>query len=92
MTGRQKMIVGWACLLLVPVLLVAALFAVMEAYALMQPGPEDAITLSRFVWELNQAWPVFLPLTCYLAGGIQWGFLVHILWRWSPEDPSDRRG
>lgn len=81
MTGRRKMVIGWTALLLGW----AAIFAVMEGYALTH---DDAITLSRFVWEISAAWPPII----FLAG-MTVGILVsHFWWRWNPEDTNDHRG
>lgn len=89
MSGRRKMVIGWTVLLVGTAVVWLAAFAVMEGWGLTH---DDAITLSRYVWEINRAWPLFLPLVAYIGGGMQWGFLVHILWRWNPEDQKDHRG
>ncbi len=84
MTGRQKMIVGWTALILVNIVI----FAILESYALSRSDPDGGITLSRYVWELSQAWP---PIVFLL--GMLTGILVsHFWWRWNPEDKTDRRG
>lgn len=89
MTGRKKMIIGWSILLVgLPAIGLAA-FVVMEGHGLTH---DDSITLSRFMWETQQAWPLFFPLIGYVLGAIQWGFTVHILWRWDPTNPNDHRG
>lgn len=81
MTGRQKMIIGWSTLI-VGWLIV---FAIMEGYALTH---DDAITLSRFVFEISNAWPPVIFLL-----GLTVGILVaHFWWRWNPTDLRDRRG
>ena len=73
MTVRKKMIIGWTVLGLAWV----AVFAAMEGYALTH---DDAITLSRFVWEISAAWPP-LPFVCgFIAGFLcchfWWGGIV----------------
>lgn len=85
MTGRTKMKIGWTVLILGTVLVWAIAFSLMEGYGIEH---EDAITLSRYTWEAQHAWPLFFPLVAYVLGALQWGFTVHILWRWDPEGLS----
>lgn len=84
MTGRQKMIAGWTVLIAGAVVI----FIAMEGYALMQPTPDDGITLSRYVWEISQAWPPIIFVVGWLCGLLT----SHFWWRWNPEDGHDHRG
>ncbi len=84
MTGRQKMVIAWTALILVNILI----FAILEGYALSRPDPDGGITLSRYLWEAAKAWP---PLV-FLMGMVTGGLVVHLFWRWDPEDKTDRRG
>jgi hypothetical protein len=54
------------------------LFAVFEGYALTHA---DALTLSRYLWEINQAWPPFGVILGMLWGGL----VVHLFWHWLPD-------
>jgi hypothetical protein len=51
-------------------------FAVLEGFALAFNGT----TLSRYSWEINQAWPLFFPLICLIFGVV----ITHFCWHWSP--------
>ena len=51
-------------------------FAVLEGLALATGGT----TLSRYVWEVNQDWPLFIPLGCMVFGVV----ICHFLWHWIP--------
>jgi hypothetical protein len=89
MTGRQKMRIGWTVLAAGTAVVWIVAFTIMEGYGLTH---DDAITLSRYTWEAQRSWPLLFPLMFYLAGALQWGFAVHILWRWNPENANDKRG
>lgn len=78
------MVAGWTALIVGAV----AIFVVMESYALMRPDPDDGITLSRYVWEISQAWPPVI----FILGWISGLLTSHFWWRWSPEDSHDHRG
>lgn len=56
-------------------LLNIVLFAVFEGYALTH---KDAITLSSFLVEINQAWPPFGVIMGMFWGGL----VVHLFWHW----------
>jgi len=53
-------------------------FAVLERYALNHPERQN--TLSRFVWQCGQKW----PLTLVLFGTLFGGLAVHFFWNWCP--------
>ncbi|MCC6775620.1 MAG: hypothetical protein IT537_03130 [Hyphomicrobiales bacterium] len=71
MTGRNRMIVAWSVLGLAWVVVAAPL----ELYGLIQEDPDAAITLSRFVWEVSNAWP---PVV--FMAGLTIGILVPHFW------------
>ena len=52
------------------------MFAVIEGVALAWGDT----TLSRFVWEVSQQW----PLVPVLYGMVLGGLAVHFWWHWSP--------
>jgi len=89
MTGRRKMIIGWTVFLVGGGVMQLIIFSIMESWGLTH---DDAITLSRFVWEVSQAWPPIVPIFWFNFGGIIYGFIVHIWWRWDPRNPNDRGG
>lgn len=86
MTRRASRIFWTVLLLGVPILVVVA-FAIGETLSW-----SEGETLSRYSWNLHVSWPPFWPIVTYITGSVQWGFLVHVLWHWNPEDPNDRRG
>ena len=51
-------------------------FAVLEGLALAL----NDTTLSRYTWEVNQAWPLFIPLICLVFGVV----ICHLCWHWIP--------
>lgn len=53
-------------------------FAIFETYALKHP--ERMNTLSRFVWNIGQAWPLSLVVFGMVFGGLA----VHFFWNWCP--------
>ena len=63
-------------------LFVAALLLGVEAFALIT----GRLTLSRFVWETSEAWPLFI----YLMGFVNGGLAVHFFWHWDPK--TTKRG
>lgn len=89
MTGRRKLQIGWTILIVGTVVLWVVAFGIMEGYGLTH---DDAVTLSRYTWEAQRAWPLLFPLVAYVLGALQWGFMVHILWHWDPEETKDHRG
>jgi len=93
MTNRHKSQIVWTLLLVGPILTWVIGFAVFEFLGLTNEDAADGwITLSRYSWEISQSWPLFFPIVFYLIGSIQWGFAVHVLWRWNPNDPNDHKG
>lgn len=73
MTGRSKMIVTYSAL----VFAWLTLLSILEGYALMQAGPDDAITISRFMFTLGNNWP---PIVFLL--GLTFGVLTEHFWRY----------
>lgn len=59
-------------------LVIVVSFIVLEAYAFRHPTRQN--TLSRFMWELGQKW----PLTLVLFGALFGGLAVHFFWNWCP--------
>jgi hypothetical protein len=53
-----------------------------EAFTLLT----DRLTLSRFIWETGEAWPLFI----YLLGFVNGGLAVHFFWHWDPK--TTKRG
>jgi hypothetical protein len=51
-------------------------FVILEGLALAF----NDTTLSRYSWEINQAWPLFFPLVALVFGV----FITHVCWHWSP--------
>lgn len=90
MTGRRRFYIAWTVLIGATALLWVVGGGILEGWALAKG--DEATTFSRYVWEINQSWPLLIPIVCYLIGGIQWGFTVHVLWRWNPQDAHDHRG
>lgn len=84
MTGKQKMRIAWTAMILVNIVV----FAVLETYALSRGNPDDGLTLSRYVYDITQAW----PLAIFLLGLLSGGLAVHFWWHWDPANPGDRRG
>ncbi len=78
------MMIAWTALVIANIVI----FAILEGYALSRSDSDAGITLSRYLWEASKAWP---PLT-FLFGALIGGLVVHILWRWNPEDKQDNRG
>ena len=64
----------WAILLVTFVVLVIAF----EAFALLT----DRLTLSRFIFEISEAWPLFIFLCGFVTGGLA----VHFWWWWHPRE------
>jgi hypothetical protein len=60
----------------------AAVLLGVEAFTLLT----DRLTLSRFVWETSEAWPLFI----YLMGFVNGGLAVHFFWHWDPK--TTKRG
>ena len=56
---------------------VVAFFGILESMAFNHEG---GLTLSRFIYNANQAW----PLTGVFIGMIFGGLLVHFFWNWDP--------
>jgi hypothetical protein len=59
-------------------LAIAVSFAVLERYAFDHPNREN--TLSRFIWQVGQAWPLSLVLFGLIAGSLA----THFYWNWCP--------
>jgi len=57
---------------------IGASFSVLEALAFRHPTRLN--TLSRFIWEVGQVWPLSLVLYGMLFGGLA----VHFFWNWCP--------
>lgn len=57
---------------------IVASFAVFEGYALRHHDRKG--TLSWFMWNLGQRWPLSLVLFGMLFGGLA----VHFYWQWCP--------
>jgi hypothetical protein len=76
MTTRQKWYAIWA----VWILLIAVSFGVLEFIAW-----DHGVTLSRFVFDISEAWPLVIWLAGVLAGGLA----VHFWWHWSPKGARD---
>ncbi len=53
-------------------------FACFEARAFRHPDRQN--TLSRFIFNLGQSWPLSIFLMGMLAGGLA----VHFFWHWCP--------
>jgi hypothetical protein len=53
-------------------------FAYFEARAFRHPDRQN--TLSRFIFNLGQSWPLSIFLMGMLAGGLA----VHFFWHWCP--------
>jgi hypothetical protein len=56
---------------------IAALLLGVEAFTLVT----GRLTLSRFIWETSEAWPLFI----YLMGFVNGGLAVHFFWHWDPK-------
>ena len=69
---------GWAIILIVITLTLLGV----EAFTLIT----GRLTLSRFIWETSEAWPLFI----YLMGFVNGGLAVHFFWHWDPK--STNRG
>ena len=67
-------IVGCAALFLV-------LFIVGETYAYKN----NKKTLSRFVHDIQQAFPLFGFLIGFVMGALIFGLSVHFFWHWCPD-------
>jgi hypothetical protein len=52
-------------------------FALFESAALTS----DGLTLSRLIYDANQAW----PMVSVIMGAIVGGLLVHFFWNWDPQ-------
>lgn len=63
-------------------LLIMISFGVLEGVALATGG----VTLSRYTWDLSEAWPLF-PV---VYGGLFMGLAVHFWWHWNPPGSSSR--
>lgn len=60
---------------------IAIVLLALEAFALLT----GRLTLSRFVFEISEAWPLFVFLCGFVTGGLA----VHFWWYWDPRR-SDR--
>lgn len=65
--------VVWA----VTLILIVVVLLGLEAFALLT----GRTTLSRFVWEISEAWPLFIFLAGFACGGLA----VHFWWHWTPK-------
>ena len=65
----------WPWIWSIWLLLIVVSFAALEGLA-WQHGE----TLSRFIWNLSEEWPLFI----WIAGVISGGLAVHFWWHWSP--------
>lgn len=61
-------------------------FAIFEVRAFKFPERQD--TLSRFIWNIGQKWPLSLVLFGMLFGGLA----VHFYWNWCPALMSPGQG
>ena len=68
----------WALILIGIVVLLLGI----EAFTLLT----GRLTLSRFIWETSEAWPLFI----YLMGLVNGGLAVHFFWHWDPK--TTKRG
>jgi hypothetical protein len=57
---------------------IVALVLGLEAFALLT----DRLTLSRFIWNISEAWPLFIFLCGFVTGGLA----VHFWWHWNPKE------
>jgi hypothetical protein len=64
------------------IVLLALSFAALETWAIMTAGT----TLSRYIYEISHAWPLFI----WFAGVLVGGLAVHFFWHWSP--PGSENG
>lgn len=71
----------WLAVTVGCLLLFAVLFAIGERYAIKR-GKK---TLSRWVYDINQAWPLFGFALGLFAGLLIGGLSVHFFWHWCPE-------
>jgi hypothetical protein len=76
MSTRQKWFAIWSAW----ILLIAVSFGLLEGMAW-----NYGVTLSRFVFDISQAWPLVIWLAGVLAGGLA----VHFWWHWSPPGSRD---
>jgi hypothetical protein len=67
---------NWYLIWSVWLLFIAASFGILE-FASWGPG---GVTLSRYVWDVGDAWPLFI----WLVGALTGGLAVHFFWHWSP--------
>ena len=49
-------------------------------FAVLEYMGWDVLTLSRYVWNLSQEWPLFI----FLCGALTGGLAVHFWWHWNP--------
>lgn len=54
-------------------------FAYFEARAFRHPERQN--TLSRWIYQIGQTW----PLSIFLMGGFTFGLAVHFFWHWCPD-------
>jgi hypothetical protein len=59
-------------------------FAVLETWAITEHGT----TLSRFIYEISSAWPLF----GVFLGAVFGGLAVHFYWHWSPPGSNSSGG
>lgn len=59
-------------------LAIVASFTILEARAIRHPDRQN--TLSRFMWEIGQKFPLSLVIWGLLIGGLS----VHFFWNWCP--------
>jgi hypothetical protein len=64
----------WALILIVPVVVILGV----ETYALVTEG----LTLSRFIWNIGERWPLFI----YLLGFVNGILAAHFFWPWDPRN------
>ena len=64
----------WAWIWTVWIAAIALTFAVLEYLGW------NTLTLSRYIWNLSQEWPLFI----FLCGALSGGLAVHFWWHWNP--------
>ena len=71
----------WTISIVSPLLLFLIIFIIGETYAFRH----NKKTLSRFVHDIQQTWPLFGFLVGFLMGAIIFGLAVHFFWHWCPD-------